>query len=62
MSPRRVIFIAALLLIQHLVLAQPSRERAGLNEPAVAGRTPDGRPDLQGIWSYQTATPLQRPP
>jgi hypothetical protein len=24
-------------------------------------RTPDGRPDLQGIWTNTTATPLQRP-
>ena len=24
-------------------------------------RTPDGHPDLQGIWTTQTFTPLQRP-
>ncbi len=24
-------------------------------------RTPDGRPDLQGYWTTQTFTPLQRP-
>ena len=24
-------------------------------------RTPDGRPDLQGVWTSQTFTPLQRP-
>jgi hypothetical protein len=24
-------------------------------------RTPDGRPDLQGIWDYRSATPLERP-
>src|SRR5437763_6102383 len=24
-------------------------------------RTPDGRPDLQGIWSNATITPLERP-
>ena len=24
-------------------------------------RTPDGKPDLQGIWSYATLTPLERP-
>jgi hypothetical protein len=24
-------------------------------------RTPDGRPDLQGVWSFAWATPLQRP-
>ncbi|HVG54675.1 MAG TPA: hypothetical protein VM846_09610, partial [Vicinamibacterales bacterium] len=24
-------------------------------------RTPDGHPDLQGLWSYATLTPLERP-
>ena len=24
-------------------------------------RTPDGQPDLQGIWTFRTITPLQRP-
>ena len=27
----------------------------------VAPRTPWGDPDLQGLWSNQTATPLERP-
>ena len=34
---------------------------------AVAGqdasfRTPDGHPDLQGVWNFSTATPMERPP
>ena len=32
---------------------------------AVAGqtlpRTPDGQPDLQGVWDFRTMTPLERP-
>jgi hypothetical protein len=28
---------------------------------AAAPRTADGRPDLQGIWDFRTATPLERP-
>src|SRR5262245_13737375 len=24
-------------------------------------RTPDGRPDLQGVWNFSTLTPLERP-
>jgi hypothetical protein len=26
-----------------------------------AARTPDGKPDLQGVWSFATLTPLERP-
>ncbi len=29
--------------------------------PWSAPRTPDGHPDLQGIWSSATITPLERP-
>ena len=25
-------------------------------------RTPDGQPDLQGVWDFRTATPVERPP
>jgi hypothetical protein len=24
-------------------------------------RTPDGKPDLHGVWNYGTVTPLERP-
>ena len=27
-----------------------------------APRTPDGKPDLQGVWDFRTITPLERPP
>src|SRR5204863_9959887 len=38
--------------------AEPRRSAAaGKSVP----RTPDGRPDLQGVWSFESATPLQRP-
>jgi hypothetical protein len=29
--------------------------------PPVSLRTPDGKPDLQGTWSFATVTPLERP-
>lgn len=28
---------------------------------SIAPRTPDGHPDLQGVWDFRTATPLERP-
>jgi hypothetical protein len=37
--------------------AVPSSER----KPWTVPRTPDGQPDLQGIWDYRSATPLERP-
>jgi hypothetical protein len=33
----------------------------GVFAQAKAGRTPDGQPDLQGIWSFATITPMERP-
>jgi hypothetical protein len=29
--------------------------------PGQVPRTPDGQPDLQGVWDFRTATPLERP-
>ena len=37
--------------------AKPVAKRANWTAP----RTPDGRPDLQGVWLSNGATPLERP-
>ena len=45
-------------------LASPSwsaGQETSSNESYRAPRTPDGQPDLQGFWSNQTFTPLERP-
>ena len=34
---------------------------AALAGQSMVPRTPDGHPDLQGIWDYSTITPLERP-
>ena len=46
--------IALLLVFQAAPFGQGKK-------PWTAPRTPDGHPDLQGIWDYRSATPLQRP-
>ena len=49
----RFIVVALALLAQGLVAAQTPKW--------TPSRTPDGQPDLQGIWDYRSATPLERP-
>ena len=49
-----VVTVAAFLAVPALVAAQAPD---GWTVP----RTPDGRPDLQGVWASDSATPLERP-
>src|SRR5687767_1160789 len=42
--------------------AKPAETRTSQSaKPAPAPRMSDGKPDLQGVWNYATATPLERP-
>jgi hypothetical protein len=43
------------------ISAPASAQTRGSVAPAEALKTPWGEPDLQGIWTDETATPLQRP-
>ena len=48
-----------------LVLAMPARVAEAQTRPTPAKwsapRTPDGQPDLQGVWTNPTLTPFERP-
>jgi hypothetical protein len=42
-------------------LASQTRAAVGQTKPWTPPRTADGRPDLQGMWENNNATPLERP-
>jgi len=51
MTKRFNLIVLALLSFVPLAAAQGQK----------VARTPDGHPDLQGIWTYSTLTPIERP-
>jgi len=70
MSPKGASWIAAVTVLISIIQV-PARLSAQTRTPANASsaqrgswvlpRTVDGQPDLQGVWSNNVATPLQRP-
>ncbi len=48
------IFLAATILTAGLITVHAQ-------QGYVVGRTPDGQPDLQGLWTNDTITPMERP-
>jgi hypothetical protein len=53
---------AAFAMCAAVVHAQGTRSpRAAATRGATVPRMPDGRPDLQGVWNFGSATPLERP-
>src|SRR5438309_7771515 len=65
---RNLIFtsMAALLLATgpaagQTTAAQKANTAAEVNRRWTPPRTPDGQPDLQGVWTNNSVTPLQRP-
>jgi hypothetical protein len=59
------LLVGAWLSVGWMAAAQtgtaPRREGTDAKK-AGAPRLSDGRPDLQGVWNFSTATPLERPP
>jgi hypothetical protein len=57
--------VAVILLLGYASLIGQTQSPTTVSSPASTNgtppRTPDGKPDLQGIWSNATLTPLERP-
>jgi hypothetical protein len=55
------IVIAVALLAPVPVAGQSASPQGAGAKTRTSPRTPDGKPDLQGVWDYRTITPLERP-
>ena len=62
MNQSRTAWWAVVAVVAGAMAAAPVASLAqAAEEPWSVPRTPDGRPDLQGVWANNTATPLERP-
>src|SRR5436190_4464744 len=56
----RVLAIIAVILSAAMPGAAQGSRPTAASKPWVAPRTPEGHPDLQGIWDFRSLTPLER--
>jgi hypothetical protein len=61
MSYRSLLFAGALAISLTAFLPAQTPAKQSKSKNWTAPRTPDGKPDLQGVWTNATITPLERP-
>jgi hypothetical protein len=54
-------YFASIGVVTIAIVLLASISAVGQTKPYAAPKTPDGQPDLQGIWSTLTSVPLERP-
>ena len=54
-----VLAFGALIVVASMLLPLPVFAQAG--QSVISMRTPDGHPDVSGVFTFRTLTPLQRP-
>jgi hypothetical protein len=57
----RILLTACCSLVLVPMVPLSGHAQSGAPSDWVAPRTPDGHPDLQGVWDYRSMTPLERP-
>src|SRR5215471_14440626 len=60
-APSTVNMVAKVVALSLLIVFTPSVRAQNHPKVWTPPMTPDGQPDLQGIWVSRTATPLERP-
>jgi hypothetical protein len=58
---RSIVVIATTIILTAPAKAQTQRKPPSSTKVRTPTRTPDGQPDLQGIWTNATLTPFERP-
>jgi hypothetical protein len=60
MKHRFLAILAIMVLITGVAVSAAGQAKSTAAKPWKVGRTPDGQPDLQGYWTNNSYTPLQR--